>query len=135
MELIKLIYFDDDFALYLKEIVNEDTFKDLQYYNVFEQIYECKIKNGNVNEDSLKEILKDMADVRSFVQDEDVDYDNLEALFKDCMKRLKIKYYENKKEVLTNSIKQSDNINENKEIMNEIFSLAKKIKSTKEEVS
>jgi len=135
MELIKLIHLDDDFALYLKEIVNEETFKELEYYNVFEQIYQCKIKNGNANTESLKEIIKDKADVSIFVQDDDVDYDNLEALFKDCMKRLKIKYYENKKDALTNSIKQSDNITENKEIMNEIFSLAKKIKSTKEEVS
>ncbi len=73
-------------------------------------------------------------DVSVFVLDEEVDYNNLEALFKDCLKRLKIKYYEKKKVLLSNRMKQSDDVNENNEIMNEIYSLAKKIKSTKEEV-
>ena len=134
VELIKLIIYNNDFALYLKEIVNEDTFKDLDYYNVFKKIYEYKCANQSINKESLKEILNDKMDVSIFVQDEDVDYDNLEALFKDCMRRLKIKYYEKKRTILSNSIKQSENINENNIIMNEIFSLAKKIKSTKEEV-
>jgi len=134
VELIKLIIYNNDFALYLKEIVNEDTFKDLDYYNVFKKIYEYKRAEQCINKDSLKEILNDKMDVSIFVQDEDVDYDNLEALFKDCMKRLKIKYYEKKRTILSNSIKQSENITENNIIMNEIFSLAKKIKSTKEEV-
>ena len=134
IELIKLIIYNNDFALYLKEIVNEDTFKDLDYYTVFKRIYEYKSRNQSINKESLKEILDDKMDASIFVQDEDVDYDNLEALFKDCMKRLKIKYYEKKRTVLSNSMKQSDNITENNTIMNEIFSLAKKIKSTKEEV-
>jgi len=134
VELIKLIVYNNDFALYLKEIVNEDTFKDLNYYTVFEQIYEYKRANQIINKESLKEILNDKMDVSIFVQDEDVDYDNLEALFKDCLRRLKIKYYEKKRMVLSNSMKQSENTTDNNAIMNEIFSLAKKIKSTKEEV-
>ena len=69
------------------------------------------------------------------LQIDNVDYDNLEALFKDCMKRLKLKYYEEKRNLLTNSLQQSDNSINSKEIMNEIFCLAKKIKSTKEEVN
>lgn len=134
VELIKLIVYNNDFALYLKEIVNEDTFKDLNYYTVFEQIYEYKRANKIINTESLKEILNDKMDVSIFVQDEDVDYDNLEALFKDCLKRLKIKYYDKKRMVLSSSMKQSENTTDNNAIMNEIFSLAKKIKSTKEEV-
>jgi len=50
------------------------------------------------------------------VQDENVDYNNLEALIKDCIKRLKIKYYEKKRAILTNSLKQSENNSENKNI-------------------
>nr|WP_312576319.1 DNA primase [Sedimentibacter sp.] len=134
VELIKLIIYNNDFAVYLKEIVNEDTFKDLDYYNIFKKIYEYKCANQSINRDSLKEIIDDKMDVSVFVQDEEVDYNNLEALFKDCMKRLKIKYYEKKRTILSNNIKQSDDIIENNAIMNEIFSLAKKIKSTKEEV-
>lgn len=134
VELIKLIIYNNDFALYLKEIVNEDTFKDLDYYNVFKKIYEYRCANQSINKDSLKEILDDKMDVSVFVQEEEVDYNNLEALFKDCIKRLKIKYYDKKRLVLSNNIKQSDDIIENNAIMNEIFSLAKKIKSTKEEV-
>jgi hypothetical protein len=134
VELIKLIIYNNDFAMYLKEIVNEDTFKDLDYYTVFKKIYEYKCANHGINKESLKEILDDKMDVSIFVQDEEVDYNNLEALFKDCMKRLKIKYYEKRRLVLSNSIKQSDDIIGNNAIMNEIFSLAKKIKSTKEEV-
>lgn len=134
VELIKLILYNNDFALYLKDVVKEDTFNDLDYYNVFKKIYEYKIANQSIDKDSLIEILGDKMDVSIFVQDEDVDYDNLETLFKDCIKRLKIKYYEKKRAVLSNSIKQSGNAIENNNIMNEIFSLAKKIKSTKEEV-
>lgn len=133
-ELLKFILYNNDLALYLKEIVNEETFKDLEYYNVFVKIYEYKTKNYIINVDSLKDILDDNMDASIFVQEYDVDYNNLEALFKDCMKRLKIKYYEKKRAVLSNNIKQSDNLTENSEIMKEIFSLAKKIKSTKEEV-
>ncbi len=135
MELIKLIVNNNDLAKYLKEIVNEDTFKDLEYYNVFETIYEYRTKNLVIDKNSLKNILDEKLDTDFMVQDDDVDYNNLEALFKDCMKRLKIKYYENKRAVLSNKIKQSDDNTENNKIMNEIFSLAKKIKSTKEEVS
>jgi len=70
------------------------------------------------------------------LQIDNVDYDNLEALFKDCMERLKLKYYEEKRNILKNSLKQSDNpLKSKEEIMNEIYSLAKKIKSTKEEVN
>lgn len=134
LELIKLIIYNNDFALYLREIVNEDTFKDLDYYIIFKKIYEYKCENRNINKDSLLDLLEDKIDVSVFVLDDEVDYNNLEALFKDCFKRLKIKYYEKKKVFLSNSIKQSDDVNENNEIMNEIYSLAKKIKSTKEEV-
>ena len=134
-ELIKLILINNDFAFQLKEIVNEDTFKDLKYYQTFKEMYEYKINDKSIDKDSLKEIIMDNIDVNVLLQNDDVDYDNLEALFKDCMKRLKIKYYEKKRTILTDSLKQSENAANSKDIMNEIFSLAKKIKSTKEEVN
>jgi DNA primase len=134
-ELIKLILINNDFALQLKEIVNEDTFKDLDYYNIFKEMYEYKINDMSIDKDSLNNIIKDKVDVKVLLQYDDVDYDNLEALFKDCIKRLKIKYYEKKRTILTDNLTQSENSANSKEIMNEIFSLAKKIKSTKEEVN
>ncbi len=134
-ELIRLILVNSDFALQLKEIVNEDTFKDLEYYNIFKEIYECRINDMSIDEESLNKIIKNNADVKILLQNDDVDYDDSEALFKDCIKRLKIKYYEKKKAILTDSLTQSENSADNKDIMNEIFSLAKKIKSTKEEVN
>ncbi|MGB4438100.1 MAG: DNA primase [Sedimentibacter sp.] len=134
-ELIKLILTNNDFAFQLKEIVNEDTFKDLKYYQAFKNIYEYKINDKSIDMESLNDIINDKVDVSVFLHNDDVDYDNLEALFKDCMKRLKIKYYEKKRAILTNSLKQSENAANSKDVMNEIFSLAKKIKSTKEEVN
>ena len=132
-ELIKLILLNNDFALQLGEIVNEDTFKDLKYYNIIKELYECGINGISIDSGSLKKIIGESMDVN--LQIDNVDYDNLEALFKDCMKRLKLKYYEEKRSILTNSLKQSDNSSNSKEVMNEIFCLAKKIKSTKEEVN
>ena len=132
-ELIKLILLNNDFALKLSEIVNEDTFKDLKYYNIIKQLYECRINDISIDSDSLHKITKD--DMNVNLQFDNVDYDNLEALFKDCMKRLKLKYYDEKRNILRNSIKQSDNSNSKEIITNEIFCLAKKIKSTKEEVN
>lgn len=134
-ELIRLILINNDFAFQLKEIVNEDTFKDLDYYNIFKEMYEYKINDISIDKDSLNNIIKDKMDVKILLQYDDVDYDNLEALFKDCIKRLKIKYYEKKRTILTDNLTQSENSANSKEIMNEIFSLAKKIKSTKEEVN
>lgn len=134
-ELVRLILINNDFAYQLKEIVNEDTFKDLKYYQTFKEMYECKLNDRSIDKDSLNEMIMDNMDVSVFLQNDDVDYDNLEAYFKDCIKRLKIKYYEQKKTILTDSLKQSENSANSKEIMNEIFSLAKKIKSTKEEVN
>ncbi len=134
-ELIKLILIENDFALQLKEIVNEDTFKDLEYYGIFKEIYEYKINNMSIDKDSLKNILKNDKDAKVLLECDDVDYDNLEPLFKDCIKRLKIKYYENKRTILTNNLTQSENSEDSKDIMNEIYGLAKKIKSTKEEVN
>jgi len=134
-ELIKLILTNNDFAFQLKEIVNEDTFKDLKYYQAFKNMYEYKINDKSISKENLSDIINDSIDVSVFLQNDDVDYDNLEALFKDCMKRLKIKYYEKKRTILTNSLQQSENAANSKDIMNEIFSLAKKIKSTKEEVN
>ncbi len=134
-ELIKLILLNNDFALQLKEIVNEDTFKELEYYHIFKEILEYRINDMSINKDSLNNILKDKTDVNVLLQYDDVDYDNLDTLFKDCIKRLKIKYYENKRTILTDSLTQSENSLNSEEIMNEIFSLAKKIKSTKEEVN
>lgn len=134
-ELIKLILINNDFALLLKEIVNEDTFKDLDYYNIFKELYEYKINDMSIDRESLRDILKNKMDVDILLQYDDVDYDNLEALFKDCIKRLKIKYYEKKKAILAENLTQSENSANSREIMNEIFSLAKKIKSTKEEVN
>ncbi|NLJ57489.1 MAG: DNA primase [Tissierellia bacterium] len=132
-ELIKLILLNNDFALQLNEIVNEDTFKDLEYYNIIKELYECRINDLSIDSESLKKITKGSMEVNG--QIDDVDYDNLEALFKDCIKRLKLKYYEEKRNLLTNSLKQSNNLYKSKEIMSEIYSLAKKIKSTKEEVN
>ncbi len=132
-ELIKLILLNNDFALQLSEIVNEDTFKDLKYYNIIKELYECGINDISIDSESLNKIIGGSMDVN--LQIDNVDFDNLEALFKDCMKRLKLKYYEEKRNILTNSLKQSDNSLDSKEIMNEIYCLAKKIKSTKEEVN
>ena len=132
-ELIKLILLNNDFALKLSEIVKEDTFKDLKFYKLFKELYECRINDTGIDSESLYKITNGSMDVN--MQIDNVDYDNLEALFKDCMKRLKLKYYEEKRNILTNSLKQSDNSLNRKEIMNEIFCLAKKIKSTKEEVN
>ena len=115
-ELIKLILLNNDFALKLSEIVNEDTFTDLKYYNIIKELYECRINDISIDSDSLKMITKDSMDVS--LQIDNVDYDNLE-----------------KRNILTDSLKQSDNSLDSKEIMNEIFCLAKKIKSTKEEVN
>lgn len=134
-ELIRLILIENDFALQLKEIVNEDIFKDLEFYGIFRELYEYKINNMSIDEDSLKKIIKNEPDAKVLLQCDDVDYDNLESLFKDCIKRLKIKYYEKKRSILSDNLTQSDNSEESKEIMNEIFILAKKIKSTKEEVN
>ncbi len=134
-ELVRLILINNDFAYQLKEIVNEDTFKDLKYYQTFKEMYECKLNDKSIDKDSLNDMIMDNMDVSVFLQNDDVDYDNLEAYFKDCIKRLKIKYYEQKRTILTDSLKQSENLANSKEIMNEIFSLAKKIKSTKEEVN
>ncbi len=134
-KLIKLILLNNDFALQLKEIVNEATFTDLEYYNIFREMYEYRINDMSIDEESLNNIIKNKEDVKVLMQYDDVDYDNLEALFKDCIKRLKIKYYENKKTLLTEALSQSENTSKSGEIMNEIFSLAKKIKSTKEEVN
>lgn len=134
-ELIRLILLNNDFALQLKEIVNEDIFKDLEYYNIFKEMYEYRIDDMSIDKDSLNNIIKDKMDAKVLLRYDDVDYDNLEALFKDCIKRLKIKYYEKKRTILTESLTQSENSADRKEIMNEIFSLAKKIKSTKEEVN
>ena len=132
-ELIKLILLNNDFALKLSEIVKEDTFKDLKFYKLLKELYECRINDTGIDSESLYKITNGSMDVN--MQIDNVDYDNLEALFKDCMKRLKLKYYEEKRNILTNSLKQSDNSLNSKEIMNEIFCLAKKIKSTKEEVN
>ena len=132
-ELIKLILLNNDFALQLNEIVNEDTFKDLKYYNIIKELYECRINDISINSESLNRIINGSMDVN--LQIDNVDYDNSEALFKDCIKRLKLKYYEEKRNLLNNNLKQSDNSLNGKEIMNEIFCLAKKIKSTKEEVN
>ena len=134
-ELIKLILIENDFALQLKEIVNEDIFKDLEFYGIFKEMYEYKINNMSIDEDSLKKIIKNETDAKVLLQCDDVDYDNLESLFKDCIKRLKIKYYEKKRSILSDNLTQSENSEESKEIMTEIFILAKKIKSTKEEVN
>lgn len=131
-ELIKLILLNNDFALQLKEIVNEDTFKDLKYYNLIKDLYECRIKDMSIDSDSLNKIIGGSMDVN--LQIDNVDYENPEALFKDCIKRLKLKYYEEKRNILNDNLKQSDDSNKI-EIMNEIFCLAKKIKSTKEEVN
>ena len=132
-ELIKLILLNNDFAFKLSEIVNEDTFKDLKYYKILKELYECRINDISIDSDSLHKITKD--DMNVNLQFDNVDYDNLEALFKDCMKRLILKYYDEKRNILRNSIKQSDNSNSKEIITNEIFCLAKKIKSTKEEVN
>ena len=132
-ELIKLILLNNDFALKLSEIVNEDTFKDLKYYKIIKELYECRINDISIDSESLNKITKNAMNVN--LQIDNVDYNNLEALFKDCMKRLKLKYYEEKRNILINSLKQPDSSLNSEEITNEIFCLAKKIKSTKEEVN
>jgi len=101
---------------------------------MLKELYECRINDLSIDSESIKKITGGSMDVN--LQIDNVDYDNLEALFKDCMKRLKLKYYEEKKNALTNMLKQSENQLNNKEkIMHEIYCLAKKIKSTKEEVN
>lgn len=134
-EIIKLILYNNDLALYLKEIVNEDTFSDLSYYHVFKTMYDYRLAERSIDKGTITGILKDKGMTGDFENNDDVDFNNLEALFRDCLKRLKIKYYEEKKIKISENMKLSQNKDEKERMAREIFDLARKIKSTKEEVS
>lgn len=134
MEIIKIILADNNYALKLIKILEEREFEEFEYYEIFKKIYEHKINNTAIDVKALSEILRKELD-EDVINIEDLKLDDLDSFFNDCLIRLKLKYYENKKNSLTNSINQSENSQDINLTMDKIYNLAKKIKSTKEELN
>ncbi|HBB29699.1 MAG TPA: DNA primase, partial [Clostridiales bacterium] len=87
-----------------------------------------------ITKEYVNTIISDDFNADNIFTDIDLDDDSIKTMFYDCYKRLKIKYLEGLRTVKN---KDLTNINDEimqKEKMNEILKLAKKIKSLKEEV-
>lgn len=133
-ELLKLILKENNFALLLNQIVYDEDFGEYKYIEMFKNLYQFKLNCNEITKEYVNTIISDDFNADNIFTDIDLDDDSIKIMFYDCYKRLKIKYLEGLR-----TIKNKDltNINDEimqKEKMNEILKLAKKIKSLKEEV-
>ncbi len=133
-ELLKLILKENNFALLLNQIVYDGDFGEYKYIDMFKNLYQTKLNCNEITKEYVNTIISDDFNTDNIFTDIDLDDDSIRIMFNDCYKRLKIKYLEGLR-----TIKNKDltNINDEimqKEKMNEILKLAKKIKSLKEEV-
>ncbi|QSX06830.1 DNA primase [Sedimentibacter sp. zth1] len=134
-ELIKLILKNDDLALTLDEIIKDADFSKYAYLDIFRKIYQAKLTGIKITKDFFKEINTETVNLDNVFKDIEITEDNLNSLFNDCYKRLKIRYLVR---LQSNKNIQLTKINDyalQKSEMKEISRLAKKIKSLKEEVS
>ncbi len=134
-ELLKLILKENNLALLLNQIVNDEDFNEYEYIELFKNLYHSKLNHQEITKEYVnKLILEFKFDTDNIFADMDLDENSTEAMFHDCYKRFRIKYLE---QLRTNKNKDLVKINDEaiqREKMNEIIKLAKKIKSLKEEV-
>ncbi len=134
-ELLKLILKENNLALLLNQIVNDEDFDEYEYIELFKNLYHSKLNHQEITKEYVnKLILEFKFDTDNIFADMDLDENSTEAMFHDCYKRFRIKYLE---QLRTNKNKDLVKINDEaiqREKMNEIIKLAKKIKSLKEEV-
>lgn len=133
-ELLKLILKDNNLALLLNQFVYDEDFGEYKYIEMFKNLYQTKLNYNEITKEYVNTIITDEFNSDNIFADIDLDEKSIKALFNDCFKRLKIKYLEGLR-----TIKNKDLTNINDEVMqrekmNEILKLAKKIKSLKEEV-
>lgn len=133
-ELIKLILKNNNLALQLKQIIEDEDFTDYEFSNLFKSFYQSTNQGVKITKDYLNTFEGLNINYENVFKELDVTEHESELLFYDCYKRLKIKYLEG---IYSNLKKELTKINDEavqKQNMQNIMRLAKKIKSLKEEV-
>lgn len=142
-ELLKLILKENNLALLLNQIVSDEDFKEYDCIELFKSLYHSKLNHQEITKEYVNKLILELGstkpdsfkfDTDNIFADIDLDENSIKAMFYDCYKRFRIKYLE---QLRTNKNKDLVKINDEaiqREKMNEIIKLAKKIKSLKEEV-
>ncbi len=133
-ELIKLILKENNLALLLNQIVYDEDFGEYKYNDIFKNLYQTILNGSEITKEYLNAIIVDDLNMDNIFKEVDLDEDNIKLLFYDCYKRLKIRYLEGIRTIKNNDLTKINDEILQKEKMNEILRLAKKIKSLKEEV-
>ena len=133
-ELLKLILKENNLALLLNQIVYDEDFGEYKYIEMFKNLYQAKLNSEEITKEYVNKIITEEFNTDNIFTDIDLDDNSIKALFYDCFKRLKIKYLEGLRNNKNKDLIKINDENMQKEKMNEILKLAKKIKSLKEEV-
>lgn len=133
-ELLKLIIKENNLALLLNQVVYDEDFGEYKYIEMFKNLYQAKLNCQEITKEYVNTIITEEFNADNIFTDIDLDDDSLKALFNDCYKRLKIKYLEGLRTIKNKDLTKINDELIQKEKMNEILKLAKKIKSLKEEV-
>lgn len=131
---IELIIANNNLAELLKDFINQDNFINDNYYNILQKIYNYKEQNIKISIETIseeQELNLNLAKIKEF---EESTYEEQVSLFKECMKKIKMKYYVEKRREKQNKINKSINENEKIQLMEDIISLDNKLKILKEEV-
>lgn len=112
-QLIKLLLVNNDLALLLNEVVDYYEFRELEYFEFLKEIYEKRklgldLTNKSLLELSNSEFLNNILRDEVNIDTKDV---NIEEMFKDCLKHLKISYIDQKISDMKKSL-NNDNLNE-----------------------
>lgn len=131
---IELIIANNNLAKLLKGFINQDIFINDNYCNILQKIYNYKEQNIKITTETIgenQELKLNLAKIKKF---EESTYEEQVSLFKECMKKIKMKYYVEKRREKQNEINKSINENEKIQLMEDIINLDNKLKILKEEV-
>lgn len=133
--LIDLILLNNDLALELSEIINDIDFLDYEYLNFFKEVYKARINKKDITVDFINSIEDKKCSVTVQEKRADMTEDKINSLFYDCYKRLKIRYLTNLQSNKNYQLTKINDYDLQKNILQDVMRIAKRIKSLKEEVS
>lgn len=132
--IIELILADNNTIFLLKDFIDNKIFLDDRYNSIFEKLYNCKEQKKEITVENIKEINDLKLNLKKVEEYKNLTSEDIMLLFKECKKKIKMKYYEEKRKENKEKLKKSSRENEAKELMQNIIDLDKKMKKLKEEV-
>ncbi len=133
-KIIEIILANADMVLLLKDFIDNKIFVKDEYNLIFKKLYDYKIENKEISVYNINELNNLKLNLEKVEEYKNLPNEDIMLLFKECKKKIKMKYYEEKRREYKEHLKKSSKEIEAKELMQKIIDLDKEMKKLKEEV-